>query len=135
VRCFTASGTPQDRRFDIVYARGNNLMGQDGKTTANAYANGTRTLYQPKVQFDSRRSARVSVVHLGLGNYEVIFVGSDGGRFKGGLGNVQMTAVAGAPRYCTVAPDDTRTPIAFITCVNTSGNRADTAFTIQWVVG
>jgi hypothetical protein len=135
VRCFTSGGRPQNRQFTIMYARSNNLMGQNGKTTANAYANGTGTLYQPKVQFDSKRSARATVVHADRGTYEVIFVGSDGGRFDGGLGDMQVTPVGGALRYCTVATDDTRTPIAFIACSNASGSRADTAFTIQWVVG
>jgi hypothetical protein len=135
VRCFKASGAPQDREFDIVYARGNNLMGQNGKTTANAYANGTATLYQPSVQFDSRRHARVTVVHLDRGLYEVILVGSNAGPFPGGFGNVQVSAVAGTLRYCTANPRPTRTPTVFVDCVKAAGNAVDTAFTVQWVVG
>jgi hypothetical protein len=135
VVCFTASGARRDREFNIVYARGNNLMGQNGKTTANAYANGGATIYQPKVQFDSKHHARVTVVHLDRGFYEVLPVGSNAGNFPGGQGNVQVTAVAGALRSCAAFADPTHTPQLFIGCFDASGKFANTAFTVQWVVG
>jgi len=135
VVCFKASGAARDRNFNIVYARGNNLMGQNGKTTANAYANGGAALYQPKIQFDSNRHARVTVVHLDRGQYEVVLVGSSPGNFPGGFGNVQVTPVAGALRSCGASPNATHTPVVFIECFDAAGKDADTAFTVQWVVG
>jgi hypothetical protein len=134
VACFGLGGVPGDRDFTIAYARGNNLMGQNGKETANALAVGTRTLYQPTVQFDSRPGARVSVLHLDRGIYEVIYVGTNPtGHFNGGLGDAQLTAVGTTYRHCGIALAPSHTPIAIVTCLDGHGNRVNTAFTAQVV--
>src|SRR5262249_30215671 len=51
VDCFSVTGAGQDRDFTVSYARGNNLMGQNGLQDANALADGRADLYQPRVQF------------------------------------------------------------------------------------
>ena len=86
------------------------------------------------MQFDSRRHARVTVVHLDRGSYEVIFAGSHTtGNINGGLGNIQVTPVGAAPRTCAADIIPTRVAAVFVTCYSAAGF-ADTAFTIQWVV-
>jgi len=117
VHCFTAAGMAQNRKFDVVYARGNNLMGQNGQIVANALANGSAVMYQPKVQFDSQRGARVTIIHLDRGFYEAIFVGSNTtGNANGGSGNLQVTPVSGSPKICLVQSIQSHTPVAFISC-------------------
>lgn len=135
VRCFAAGGAAQNRRFDIVYARSNNLMGQNGQVTANALANGSTVMYQPKVQFDSHRGARVTILHLDRGFYEAIFIGSNTtANANGGSGNLQVTAVSSSPKICSVQPVHSHTPVAFISCEGANLDSTNTAFTIQWVV-
>jgi hypothetical protein len=134
VACFGPGGIPGNRDFTIAYARGNNLMGQNGKETANALAAGSRTLYQPAVQFDSKAGARVSVLHLDRGIYEVIFVGTNPtGHFLGGLGDAQVTAVGSTSRHCGIALAPSHTPIAIVTCLDGHGHQVNTAFTAQVV--
>jgi hypothetical protein len=135
VRCYDAGGAPQNRKFEIIYARGTNLMGQNGKTTANAFANGGGVMYQPKVQFDSRRGARVTIVHLDKGFYEAIFIGSPtNNNPNGGRGNILVTPVSSAPRTCEIQPTFAHVTITFISCSDARQNPADTAFTVQFVV-
>lgn len=135
VRCFAAGGAPANRRFDIAYARGNNLMGLNGKTTVNALANSNATLYQPKVQFDSQRHASATVVHLDRGIYLVILVGSHPtGHFNGGFGHAEMSPVGAKLRYCSVFPGSSHTPVIEVGCWDRSGHPSNTAFTVQWVV-
>lgn len=136
VHCFTAGGAPQNRRFDIVYTRGNNLMGQNGKTTANALANSGSVTYRPKLQFDSQRGAHITVLHLDRGFYEAVFIGSNTtANANGGSGNIQVTPVSTRPRICSVQPILTHTPVVFIDCSDAARlNPADTAFTLQFVV-
>jgi hypothetical protein len=134
VACFAVGGAPMDREFTIVYARGNNLMGQNGKEDANALAVGPKSLYQPAVQFDSKRGARVSVVHLDKGIYEVLFIGSTPTHhFSGGSGNIQITAVGAAPRYCGIALGPSHNPLGIVSCFSATGHLADTGFVAQLV--
>lgn len=135
VRCFAPNGALADREFDVTYARGNNLMGLNGRITANAFANGGATLYQPKVQFDSNRHAAMTVVHVDRGDYLVILVGSHPtGHFNGGFGNAEITPVNSALRYCIAFGESSHTPLVEVGCWDHSGHPADTAFTVQWVV-
>jgi hypothetical protein len=110
-------------------------MGQNGKVDANAFASGGRDLYQPAFQFDSTAGARVSVAHLDVGTYEVLFVGTHtaGHQFPNPLGNLMITPVGTADRRC--AMDYTpfsRTPTVRITCTNAIGSAADARFTVQF---
>jgi hypothetical protein len=135
VGCFAPGGAPANREFDVVYARGTNLMGLNGKTTVSAYASGNATLYQPKVQFDSVRRARTTIVHVDRGSYLAILVGSHPtGHFSGGFGNAETSPVGSALRYCVVFPNASHTPLVEVGCYDKNGHPADTAFTVQWVV-
>jgi len=134
IDCFSAGGARQDRRFTVEYVRGNNLMGVNGKIDANALANGSAALYQPRTQFDSNRRARVSIVHLDRGLYEVLLVGSNPtGHFSGGLGNLQITAAGTSYRTCGFTILPTHTPFALVGC-SRLGTAINTSFTVQWVV-
>jgi hypothetical protein len=135
VDCFTAAGARQNREFTVEYVRGNNLLGQNGKIDANAFASGTAALYQPAIQFDSQPRARVTVVHLDRGLYEVFFVGSNPTHhFSGGLGNLQITAAGHNLVECSAGAVPTHTPFALVGCVNHLGQPVNAAFITQWVV-
>jgi hypothetical protein len=134
VDCFAANGARQNRLFTIEYVRGNNLMGINGKIDANALANGSAALYQPKVQFDSGRRARVTAIHLDRGLYEVVFVGSNPtNHFSGSLGHLQVTTVGTTYRNCGFTILPSHTPFALVGCTGPA-DPINTAFTIQWVV-
>ncbi len=135
VRCFDALGRLINGEFDIIYARGNNLMGLNGKATANAYANGSRTLCQPKIQFDSARHARVTVIHVDRGGYLVVIVGlHPTNHFSGGFGHADVSPVGANLRCCGVFPGGTRTLLVEVGCADGRGHPAGTAFTVQWAV-
>ena len=135
VDCFTAAGAPQNRDFTIAYARGGNLMGLDGQVDANALANGTSAVYQPAVQYDSAHGARVTVVHLDTGYYEVVAAGSSPTRRAGGGdGDAQVTTVGTGAVTCGFYEIGTHQPAVYINCSNPAGHPANAAFTFQWVV-
>src|SRR5258708_20092713 len=92
VTCHSTTGAFQQRDFTVTYAATNNLMGQNGRTEANALATGTASSYRPAVQYDSAPGARVTVTHLSTGIYRVAFAGSEGNSARGG--DVQVGAVA-----------------------------------------
>jgi len=133
VGCFNAAGVPTNRDFTVLYAQGNNLMGQNGLVDANATANGIPTLYQPSMQFDSQTGARVTVVHLDRGFYEVIFVGTLPTHHpSGGLGDLQITPVGTTYTRCGGGVITTHEPWALVSC-SSPGGPVNTAFTVQLV--
>jgi len=137
VRCFGPTGTPEDMPFTVTYARGNNLMGQNGLQTANAtvLAGGTAPVYQPAVQFDSVAGAKVTAAHLDHGKYLVFFAGSSpAADANGGNGNIEITPVAAQYRHCTYTLRHTHTPKLEVTCTDAAGTPRDTRFMVQWVV-
>jgi hypothetical protein len=138
VDCYAASGARQNRQFTVVYARDNNLMGQNGKTDANALADRSSTaIYQPHVQYDSHRGARVTQALLTPGQYVTFFAGSRGpaGDPNGGGGNVQVTPQGGNYTHCVVENQTQEfTPYAFVECENNSGHPVNSKYTVQWVV-
>jgi hypothetical protein len=136
VRCYGDTGGLQNRSFTIAYASSTNLMGHGGLTDANALANKSADLYQPKTQYVSRKGAGVTVVHLATGFYEVFFPGSGTtARKNGGSGDVQVTPAAGSDRHCNGSPvPQPRTPFVIVVCAGNNGKVADSGFTIQWVV-
>ncbi|HEX9034110.1 MAG TPA: hypothetical protein VF834_19895 [Streptosporangiaceae bacterium] len=135
VDCFGPSGALQNRLFTIEYVRGNNLMGVSGQTDANALANGTAVLYQPSVQYDSVAGAKVTVIHIDKGYYEVVTAGSTiTGQAGGGNGDPQLTTVGSAYVTCGIYDAGTHQPTFYVNCNNATGHAANTAFTFQWVV-
>jgi len=135
VECFALGGAPQNRDFAMVYARSNNLMGQNGKIDANALVVAGGTVYQPTVQYDSRPHARVTIAHLGTGVYQFIPAGSGPtGHFSGGDGDLQVTPLGSSYRTCGFTIEPTHTPFVLIGCDNALGHAVNAAFIVQWVV-
>lgn len=133
VDCFSAAGTRQNREFTVVYARGNNVIGENGKVDANAFANGSADLYQPRTQFDSNRHARVTVIHLDRGLYEVVFVGSHPTAGPGGIGAMLISAAGPAYRECAYILTPTHTTFALVECASVHG-AVNAPFIVQWVI-
>jgi hypothetical protein len=135
VDCFTSAGVPQDRKFTIAYVKSGNLLGLNGQVDANALANGQSPVYQPAIQYDSNHAARVTVVHLDTGYYEVVAAGSNPThRAGGGDGDAQLTTAGSIPVTCGFYEIGTHQPAVYVTCSNPAGHPANAAFTFQWVV-
>jgi hypothetical protein len=137
VQCFDPTGAPQDMPFTVTYARGNNLMGQNGLTDANAtvLANGPSRVYQPAVQFDSVPHAKVTAAHLDVGKYLVFLArSSPTGASNGGDGHIQITPASTHYRHCGYVLLRTHTPKLEVTCTDAAGHPRNTSFTVQWVV-
>jgi hypothetical protein len=135
VDCYGTAGSPQNREFTVVYASATNILGLSNVAGANAYANRPAThSYQPSVQYDSEHGARVTVQHIGKGQYSVTFKGSEGSSANGG--DVQVTAVSSADRHCFVLGwEQKHDPDAEIQCKSNTGANTDTSFVVTWVVG
>ena len=134
VDCYNVSHHAQNRNFMVTYASASNLMGQNGFTTANAFANGKSTIYQPSIQYDSAHGARVTVVHYTTGYYEVVAVGSGGNVAEWG-GDVQVNAVGSSGIHCVSDGWDPQTnPSLDVYCYGVHGNAANSPFAIEWVV-
>lgn len=137
VDCFSYTGHRTNRRFLLVYARSNNILGRSGITTANAAAGKPKTkTYHPGVQYDSHKGARVRVVKKSEGHYRVYFAGSEG---PGGLshgGDVQVTTTGSTYARCTpFSYAQGSTPSAYITCYDAEGGEIYASFAVQWLVG
>ena len=136
VRCFDQAGTLKDLPFTVAYARGNNLMGRGGLEDANAtvLGGGPSPVYQPAVQFDSEKGARITAAHVDPGKYLVFLAGSVPTRTAdGGLGHIQITPINAFDRHCGYDLRSTLTPKLTVTCTNAAGDPRDSSFTVQWV--
>jgi len=135
VGCYSASGGRENRSFGVSYVRFGNLLGAGSLTSAYAYADRpTAKNYRPGTQYDSKRGASVTVDHEGRGKYLVIPARS-GGPTKTNGGNVEVSAVGTSDVRCYVHDWAQGTnPDIYVDCVNRLGVRANSAFTIQWIV-
>jgi hypothetical protein len=133
VRCFGFAKTAENREFVLTYAATNNLMGLNKRTDVNVFATGSRTVYQPQLQYDSHHGARATVAHLAAGEYLVLAAGSQGTASYGG--DVQVSAVGSAGIYCdSDGWDQQFTPELYVNCYQSDGGPANSSFTLQWVV-
>lgn len=138
VDCYTLSGRPTDRSavFEATYVTRSNLLGINGMTTANAFANRPHATvsYEPVDQYDSTPGARITVTRLSVGYYKVSLAGSGGPHQTNG-GDVQISAVSNLDRRCaSYGWSQSLNPVAFVRCANIHGKAADSPFTIAWVV-
>ncbi len=134
VGCYGAGHVAQDSDFVVTYSTASNLMGISGQVAANALADGSKPLYQPTVQYDSIRGARITVVHYSTGLYEVLPVGSSGDASKWG-GDVQVNAVNNVGRNCVVESwGQQLTPSLLIGCYDQAGQLVNSPFAVEWMV-
>ncbi len=134
VNCYDVHHHAQNRQFMVTYATTTSLLGINGQVVANAFANGRAALYQPVVQYSSKHGARITVVHLGTGDYEVIAVGS-GGNYAQWGGDVQINSVGTKGQLCTADSWSTNlTPAIEVECFDHHDHLVDSPFTIEWVV-
>ena len=134
VDCYNTAGMRVNREFAITYASASNLLGMGNVASANAFANRDTThRYQPSVQYNFDRHARVTIVHQGTGRYQATFAGSEGTLTNGG--DPQVTAVAGSDRHCAVTDwSQGRNPQVLIACTNNAGILTNADFVVNWVV-
>jgi hypothetical protein len=134
VDCFTSGHAGQNREFDVTYAASNSLLGINGQVDANALANGRGAVYQPAVQYDSKRGARVTVAHYATGSYEVLAAGSAGNTGLWG-GDVQVNSIGSDGKHCVVAGwSQQYTPAIDVSCFDRHGHQVNAPFAIEWIV-
>jgi len=134
VDCYGPGHVLADRDFVVTYASANSLMGINGQIVANAFANSSAAVYQPAVQYDSVRGAKVTVVNLDHGQYEVFVAGSAGNPVKFG-GDVQVSAVSSLGRHCGLLGWSAQhTPAINVACWDPKGKLVNSPFTVEWVV-
>ncbi len=135
VHCFTASGTSQNREFDVVYASANNILGLNRVTDANILANGKGGINPPAEEYLSAKHAKAIVIQYYTGSYEVALAGSEGNAKYGG--DVQVSAVNSRDYRCYVNSwGQESTPAVYVECfsLGKSVHSVSTPFTVQWVV-
>jgi hypothetical protein len=133
IRCSGPGNIAENRDFLVTYAATDNLMALNSGTDANLLAAGSRTVYQPAVQYDSHHRARATVAHVYTGGYEVLPAGSAGDMVYGG--DVQVSAVSKTGVNCVSSGwDEQLTPELFVSCYNGHGSLVNSPFTLQWVV-
>ncbi len=132
VNCYTASGNPVNRDFDVTYAGRTNLMGVANFPTVNALIGSTGRVM---TQFDSQAGANVTVSHAGTGLYKVQMNHTT--EAEGG-GDVQVSPITGSKDHCVVegwtGGAHVKT-VATVHCFNGAGHAVNSAFTIQFVEG
>jgi hypothetical protein len=134
VNCYTYPHTLADRHFVVTYTTASSLMGINHQFAANAFAVGSAPVYQPTVQYDSTRGARVTIVHYKTGTYEVLPAGSAGDVAKFG-GDVEVSAVGSKGQFCiTNGWSQELTPSISVACYDRNGILTDAPFTVAWVV-
>lgn len=139
VNCYSATGTPQNRQFVVSYARGNNVMGQDSLTDANALADQpASSAYIPHTQFDSHAGATVSMSQFEEPHVWLVIFAAVGGHpsnTNGGAGNVQVTPQNGSYTHCFMFESSSGfSPEAAVACLNNSGHIVSSKYTVQWAV-
>ena len=131
VDCYGVGHVLADRDFIITYASANSIMGINGQVVANAFANSKAAVYQPAVQYDSAKGAKVTVAHLATGRYNVLTAGSAGNVAKFG-GDVQVNAVGTNGRHCSVIGwAQELTPSIDIECDDSQGHPHCVDFTAK----
>lgn len=134
VDCYKFAHTPADQHFVVTYATANSLMAINNQVVANAFADSTAAVYQPAIQYDSTRGAKVTIVHYETGSYEVLPAGSAGDTAKFG-GDVQVSAVGTKGQFCiTNGWSQQLTPSISVACYDKNGVLTDAPFTVAWVV-
>lgn len=139
VSCYSSGGSLADTAFGLVYAKSNNIMGQNPLIDANALdAKPTSaTAFSPVVQYDSKTGAKVKILGTSTpGIYLVKFNGSAGhvSRVNGGGGDVQVSAQGSTLTDCTIIGwAATSTPEAEVVCFSHGGGVKASKFTVQWV--
>ncbi len=137
VNCYSASGARQNRQFDVVYAKSNNLMGQNGLIDGNVLASKPGIpAYLPKTQYLSRSGAVADLAEDSPTSYQVLFAALQAhpGVAPGADGNVQVTAQGSSYAHCVAWEYNAQyTPVVAVACVNNSGFLVKSKFTIQWV--
>lgn len=131
VNCYTSSGKPVNREFDVTYASATNLMGLADFPTANALVSAAGKV---QTQYNSAPTAHVTVVHHRRGLYRVELVGTT--ETSGG-GDIQVSPVTGSKDHCTVVDWQGGTnvkTVATVQCFDRHGHPVNSAFTLQFVV-
>jgi hypothetical protein len=134
VDCYSATGSRQNREFDVLYASTNNVLGLNRDVDANALFSGRSGVTNPTEHYYSTPGAQEAADEYATGFYELALPGS-GGQYRFIGGDVQINAVSSHDYHCDVDDwDQEPVPIIDVQCTNRAGHPVDTPYVVQWMV-
>lgn len=134
VNCYSATGSRQNREFDVLYASTNNVLGLNRDVDANALFSGRSGVTEPTEHYYSTRGAAAVAEESSAGFYEVALPGS-GGEYPFLGGDVQVSAVSTRDDHCQVEDwDQNLIPEINVECTNGAGHPVNTRYVLQWMV-
>jgi hypothetical protein len=134
VNCFSASGSRQNRKFDVLYASTNNVLGLNRDVDANALFSGRSGITAPTEHYYSTRGAEAVAEESSTGFWEAALPGS-GGEYPFLGGDVQVNAVSTHDYHCDVEFwDQELIPEVNVECINAAGHPVNTPYVMQWMV-
>jgi hypothetical protein len=134
VDCYSPAGSRQNRRFDVLYASTNNVLGLNRDVDANALFSGRSGITAPTEHYYSTRGAEALAEESSPGLYEVALPGS-GGEYPFLGGDVQVSAVSTHDDHCQVQGwDQDLIPGVNVECTNGAGHPVNIPYVLQWMV-
>ena len=134
VDCYSATGKRANRKFDVLYASTNNVLGLNRDVDSNALFSGRSGVTNPTEHYYSTPGAQEVAEEYSAGVYELALPGS-GGQFEYIGGDVQISAVSGHDDHCDVSEwDQDLIPEIDVECTNGAGHPVNSRYVIQWMV-
>ena len=134
VDCYSATGTRQNRVFDVLYASTNNVLGLNRDIDINALFPARSGVSAPTEHYYSIRGAEAIGDQSPNGFYAVAVPGG-GGEYEFVGGDVQVSAVSTHDYHCDVENwDQNLIPVIDVECVNHAGAPVSTGYVLQWMV-
>ena len=134
VACFDASGNPANEFFSLEYQQRTSAFGSATKGIAFLLANQpTSTSYTPNASYNfNSTGAANTITRNAPGTYMVIIPG-----LSGVHSDIQVTAYGGSAARCALTdwgPNASGGAQTFVFCLDGSGNRSDTEFSLAYAV-
>ena len=132
VSCYDTSGNPVNAKFTMTWVNHSSLLGVKGRTWGYVWGDDpTSSSYTPTLTYQGNSSGGTdTITRSGTGSYEVDMpgIGGDGG-------NVQISAFGEPQDHCSDGGyfGSGSTEVIDVICFDTSGNPADSEFTVQYV--
>jgi hypothetical protein len=134
VNCYSATGKLQNRRFDVLYASTNNVLGLNRDVDANVLFAGRSGITAPTEHYYSSKGAGAFAYESPAGLYAVALPGS-GGEYEFLGGDAQVNAVSTHDYHCVIEYwDQNVMPVVNVVCTNSAGALVSTPFVMQWMV-
>jgi hypothetical protein len=134
VDCYSPAGKPSNRKFDVLYASTNNVLGLNRDVDANVLFAGRSGITSPTEHYYSTRGAGALADESPTGFYGVALPGS-GGEYPYLGGDPQVNAVSTRDYHCDIETwSQSEIPVVSVECFNSAGHPVSTGYVVQWMV-